>query len=233
MTAQEQERKRISRELHDETGQALMVIRLYLGMLESVLETRVARNKVQETLSVVDRTIEGLRRIIARLSPLVLQELGLVAAIRKEGKDLAKNTGIKAHVEIDPKVGRLAADAEAAIYRVVQEALHNIAKHSQAKAASIQMSREHDKVLLLVEDDGVGFSRLTKNERPKFGLEGIRERVSMLGGKVKITSAKGKGTRLEISVPAKRSGLETLFPAAGVPALPFRRGASAGGTRPN
>jgi signal transduction histidine kinase len=234
LTAQEQERKRISRELHDETGQALMVIRLYLGMLESVLKTRAARNKVQETLSVVDRTIEGLRRIIARLSPLVLQELGLVAAIRKEGKDLAKNTGIKAHVEIDPNVGRLAADTEAAIYRVVQEALHNIAKHSQAKAASIQMSREHDEVLLLVEDDGVGFSRLTKNERPKFGLEGIRERISMLGGKVKITSAKGKGTRLEISVSAKRSGLETLFPAAGVPAPPlFHRGASAGGTRLN
>jgi len=184
-------------------------------------------------LSVVDRTIEGLRRIIARLSPLLLQELGLVSAIRKEAKDLAKNTGIKARVEIDHNVGRLAADTEAAIYRAVQEALHNIAKHSQARTASIQMSREHEEVLLLVEDDGIGFIRLAKNERPKFGLEGIRERVGMLGGKVGITSAKGKGTRLEIRVPAKRSGLETLFPAAGMPGVPVTRGASAGGTRPN
>jgi signal transduction histidine kinase len=200
-------------------------------MLESNLTGRTARNRVRETVTVVDRTIEGLRRIIARLSPLVLQELGLVAAIRKEAKDLAKSTGIKARVLIDESVGRLAGDIEAAIYRVVQEALHNVARHSQAKTVTVQMSRERDQVFLLVEDDGVGFSKLAlKNERPRFGLEGIRERIGMLGGKVRITSAKGKGARLEIRVPAARSGLETLFPTAEVA---LSRGTSAGDTRLN
>jgi signal transduction histidine kinase len=232
LKAQEQERKRISRELHDETGQALMVIRLYLGMLEGILSGRTAKGKIRETLGVVDRTIDGLRRIIARLSPLVLQELGLVAAIRKEAKDLAKSTGVKARVAIDEGVGRLGDDIEAAIYRVVQEALHNVAKHSQAKAVNIQMSRDNGHVLLSVEDDGVGFSKGTVNpDRRTFGLEGIRERIGMLGGRVKITSAKSKGTRLEIRVPAERSGLETLFPAAGMELVPAASNMS--DTRPN
>jgi signal transduction histidine kinase len=229
LTAQEQERKRISRELHDETGQALMVIRLYLGMLESALRGGAAKHKVRETVSVVDRTIEGLRRMIARLSPLVLQELGLVAAIRKEAKDLAKSTGVKTRVVIDEQVGRLAADTEAAIYRVVQEALHNVAKHSQAKTVNIQMTREYEQVRLLVEDDGIGIGKPANRERRTFGLEGIKERISMLGGKVRIVSAKDKGTRLEIRVPARRSGLETLFPAVGVENVSLSQGATAAG----
>ncbi len=215
LKVQEEERKRISRELHDETGQALMVIRLYLGMLESTLTGRSAKGKVRETLSVVDRTIEGLRRIIGRLAPLVLQELGLIAAIRKEAKDLAKSTGVKARVAIDENVGRLASDTEAAIYRVVQEALHNVAKHAQAKSVNIQMGRENGQLTLLVEDDGIGISaKPNSRERQTFGLQGIRERIGMLGGTVQITSGKGKGTRLEIRVPAERGGLETLFTAA-------------------
>jgi signal transduction histidine kinase len=215
LKAQEEERKRISRELHDETGQALMVIRLYLGMLETAPGGRGAKDKIRETLSVVDRTIEGLRRIIGRLSPLVLQELGLNAAIRKEAKDLAKSAGIRAHVIIEENVGRLAGDVEAAIYRMVQEALHNVVKHAQAKNVQVQMARDEGYVRLLVEDDGIGFSKSPVNRaRPSFGLAGIRERVGMLGGELHIASAKGKGTRLEIRVPAERSGLETLFPAA-------------------
>src|SRR6266581_8652416 len=108
LRVQEEERKRISRELHDETGQALMVIRLYLGMMESIVTARNVRSKIRETVEVVDRTIEGIRRIIGKLSPLVLQELGLVAAIRKEAKDMAKTSGVKTRVLIAEDVGRLA-----------------------------------------------------------------------------------------------------------------------------
>jgi signal transduction histidine kinase len=202
LRVQEEERKRISRELHDETGQALMVIRLYLGMMESG-GAKNLRGKIKETVEVVDRTIEGLRRIIGKLSPLVLQELGLVAAIRKEAKDLAKNTGVKTRVLFADEVGRLAPGTEQAIYRVVQEALHNVAKHAQAKSVIIQVAREGDAVQVQVEDDGVGIQPSRGNPRDRsFGLAGIKERIAMLGGVSRVISAKGKGTRIEITVPA-------------------------------
>ena len=201
LRAQEEERKRISRELHDETGQALMVIRLYLGMLESSLE-RSARGKVRETVEVVDRTIEGIRRIIGKLSPLVLQELGLVAAIRKEAKHLRQTTGVKTRVLFSPDVGRLAPGTEQAIYRVVQEALHNVAKHAHARTTSVQVMREDQTIHLLIEDDGVGMQPRSNSHNRCFGLAGIKERISVLGGVSRVVSAKGKGTRIEISVPA-------------------------------
>jgi signal transduction histidine kinase len=204
LRVQEEERKRISRELHDETGQALMVIRLYLGMMETGITARNVRGKIRETVEVVDRTIEGIRRIIGKLSPLVLQELGLVAAIRKEAKDFAKNTGVKARVLISEDVGRLAPGTEQAIYRVVQEALHNVAKHAKASNVTVQVVRENQQVQVIVEDDGIGIQPRTgvKEQPQSFGLAGIKERIAMLGGVSRVVSAEGKGTRIEINVPA-------------------------------
>ncbi len=202
LRVQEEERKRISRELHDETGQALMVIRLYLGMMESIVTARNVRSKIRETVEVVDRTIEGIRRIIGKLSPLVLQELGLVAAIRKEAKDMAKTSGVKTRVLIAEDVGRLAPGTEQAIYRVVQEALHNVAKHAQARSVVIQMTREERTIHLVVEDDGIGIQQRSTAGEQSFGLAGIKERIAMLGGVSRVISAKGKGTRIEINVPA-------------------------------
>ena len=204
LRVQEEERKRISRELHDETGQALMVIRLYLGMLDGTVNGREARGKIRETLEVVDRTIDGIRRIIGRLSPLVLQELGLVAAIRKESKYLAKNCGVKVRTAISEGVGRLDSETEMALYRIVQEALHNVAKHAHAHSVTIQMSREPGAIKLLVEDDGVGIGAKSGNSRGhSFGLAGIKERVKSMGGNVHLQSAKGRGTRLEVTVPVR------------------------------
>lgn len=209
LRVQEDERKRISRELHDETGQALMVIRLYLGMLESTAAGRGSRsqkNKIRETVEVVDRTIEGIRRIIGRLSPLVLKELGLVAAIRKEAKDLAKNTGIRARVMVAEDVNRLDPEVEMVIYRVVQETLHNVAKHSHAKSANIILNYDDQSLRLLVEDDGVGFSSKSSNSRGNsFGLAGIKERVHSIGGEVRVVSSKERGTRIEVAVPLKEA----------------------------
>jgi signal transduction histidine kinase len=224
LRAQEEERKRISRELHDETGQALMVIRLYLGMMESATADRSSRGKIKETVEVVDRTIEGIRRIIGKLSPLVLQELGLVAAIRKEAKHLAKTTGVKTRVLIAPDVGRMAPGTEQAIYRVVQEALHNVAKHARARCATVQVIRENQTVQVIVEDDGVGMSTRGSQNR-SFGLAGIKERIAVLGGVSRVISSKGKGTRIEITVPAGEPAPSQEAP----PAPPVVRAAA----RPN
>lgn len=201
LRAQEEERKRISRELHDETGQALMVIRLYLGMLETSVGARSARTKIRETLVVVDRTIEGIRRIIGRLSPLVLQELGLISAVRKEAKDLAKSTGVKARVTVSQDFDRLPPPLETVIYRVVQEALHNVAKHANASTVNIEMARENDRVRLVIEDDGVGISGNRNPSRQTFGMAGMHERIATVGGKMNLTSSRGQGTRIEVSVP--------------------------------
>jgi signal transduction histidine kinase len=201
LKVQEEERKRISRELHDETGQALMVIRLYLGMLDSTLTAKAPKAKVKETLEVVDRTIEGIRRIIGKLSPLVLQELGLFAAIRKEAKDLEKNRKVKTRVAISDEVGRLSSMTETALYRIVQETLHNVAKHAQANNVNISMQRENGTIRLVVEDDGIGIFPKSNYRGNSFGLAGIKERVGMLGGEVRVISLKGEGTRIEVTVP--------------------------------
>jgi signal transduction histidine kinase len=201
LRAQEEERKRISRELHDATGQQLMVIRLYLGMLDGKSnDANDLRKKITETVIVVDQTIDGIRRIIAKLSPLVLEELGLIAAIRKEAKDFTKRTGVRTRVAVSENVGRLANQTETAVYRVVQEALHNVAKHAKAKNVTLQMARENDAISLVIQDDGVGITAGPVIGR-NFGLAGMQERISMLGGTAKLASSKNKGTRIEVKVP--------------------------------
>ncbi|MGZ4788215.1 MAG: GAF domain-containing sensor histidine kinase [Terriglobales bacterium] len=208
LRAQEEERKRISRELHDATGQQLMVIRLYLGMLDGTGESAPElRKKIAETVTVVDQTIEGIRRIIAKLSPLVLEELGLIAAIRKEAKDFSKRTGVRTRVAVSDSVGRLSNQTETAVYRVVQEALHNVAKHAQARNVTVQMGSNGDLLSLVIQDDGVGITQGPVVGR-NFGLSGMTERVAMLGGSAKVLSAKSKGTRIEVKVPVTQRAPE-------------------------
>jgi signal transduction histidine kinase len=130
----------------------------------------------------------------------------MIAAIRKEAKDLAKSTGVKARVAVADEVGRLAPEIETALYRVVQEALHNVAKHAQAKVVNIQMTRDESSVRLVVEDDGVGITTVVNPQRPTFGLAGMRERISALRGTLRVTSRKGQGTKLVVVVPITAQG---------------------------
>ncbi len=201
LRAQEQERKRISRELHDGTGQGLMVLRLYLGMLASESQSSESQFKIQEALKLLDHTVEDLRRIIGRLSPLTLEELGLLAAIRKEARGVSKNSGIKAQLDFPTDLGRLDHEIEVALYRSLQEALHNVAKHSRAQRFIVRVQRSAEFVCLSVEDDGVGFAVKLSSRSQSFGLSGMRDRIAALGGKLQIRSREGKGTRLRIILP--------------------------------
>jgi signal transduction histidine kinase len=205
LLAEEEERKRISRELHDETGQGLMVLRMYLqSVLAEFESSRKAEEKFQEAFELLDRTIEGLRRIIRRLSPRVLEEMGLIAAIRKEVREVSRTTGIKALIDLPDALAPLDHESEIAIYRIVQEALHNIAKHSGAKRLRVQVKPETAWIRIVVEDDGVGFT--TRNPAAQgFGLLGMRERVAALGGSVRIRSLKNKGTRIAVTLPMELS----------------------------
>ncbi len=201
LKAEEEERRRISRELHDETGQALMVLRFHLEMLGGDADTQEQVAKVQESLDVLDRAIEGLRRIIARLSPRVLEELGLLAAIRRQAQLLSSHTKMRARLELPNQLEGIDHDIEVALYRAVQEALHNIAKHSQARSFSIRLHATGERLLLEVEDDGVGLLSRSPHERG-FGLTGMRERAVALGGTMTIQSRRDKGTVVRISLPS-------------------------------
>lgn len=200
LNAQEEERRRISRELHDETGQGLMVLRFQLEMCASDARTEAEKGKLQESLELLDRTIEGLRRTIARLSPRVLEELGLAAGIRREAQIVSKRTGITPHLQIPEDLHPLSHDLEVAIYRSVQEALHNVAKHSQAKNFTVTVQLTSSKVSVQIEDDGIGFSPHIVREHG-FGLTGMHERAAALGGSVKIRSGQQKGTRIRLVFP--------------------------------
>ena len=200
LRAQEEERKRISRELHDEAGQGLMVLRLYLGMIAGETKSVQESQKIQEAMGMLDRTIGDLRRIIARLSPRTLDELGLLAAIRKEARELSRTTGMKAQLVL-PDSLELDHEFEVAIYRSVQEALNNIAKHSRARNVTVTVDREDGALRLVVEDDGIGFSRAGGVPNRSFGIVGMRERVAALGGSLRIHSRKGRGTKVRVLLP--------------------------------
>ena len=205
LQAQEEERGRISRELHDETGQALMVLRFHLEMLSSETRNEEQKAKMQESLDLLDRTIEGLRRTIARLSPRVLEELGLIAAIQRQAQLLTKHTGIQAHLDLPENIRSLDHDLVVALYRSVQEALHNVAKHSRAKNFTVRLKMSKSRLSLQVEDDGVGFGPRSSRQGG-FGLTGMRERAAALGGTKKVRSQAEKGTRIQIAFQLERGG---------------------------
>jgi signal transduction histidine kinase len=171
-----------------------------LGMLATEVQGRDSQEKIQQLTELLDRTIGGLRRIIGRLSPRVLEELGLAAAIRKEARELEKNTGINTQLSVPEELGDLIPEVEVAAYRCVQEALHNIAKHSQARNVTLQIHQQEDKLILMIEDDGVGIPK-TQTRNRGFGLSGMRERVAGLGGTVRIHPGNVSGTRIRIMLP--------------------------------
>jgi signal transduction histidine kinase len=210
--AQEEERKRISRELHDETGQGLMLLRMYVGELAGKSRRNPhTRQKLSEALALLDHTIEGLRRIIGRLSPRVLEELGLTAAIRKQARDLSRSAGMKAKVELPAASELLDEETELTVYRTIQEALHNVARHSRAKAFQVRLEYADGLVSLLVADDGAGFSQQRGGSSQTFGLAGMRDRIAALGGSLRIRSPKGKGTQVQATLPvARRKGKNIL-----------------------
>ena len=209
--AQEEERRRISRELHDGTGQGLMVLRLYLGMLAGDSQSPEAQFKIQEALKLLDVTIEDLRRIISRLAPRTLEDLGLLAAIRKEVQDVSRSTGLKAQLDLPEDLDRLSHELEVTIYRSLQEALHNIAKHAQAQNFSVELEQRGGAIYLRVADDGVGFSRKRNSRYGAFGLLGLRERIAALGGRVQVRSRRERGTSISITLPshAGKAGAQT------------------------
>lgn len=210
---EEEERRRISRELHDEAGQSMLCIRLQLEMLEKSLPPPMSqvRDKLLETIDVTEKTIVEIRRIIAALSPSVLDQLGLAAALRQLTSRFRRLYQARVKLYLSPRISRLPRETEIITYRLLQECFNNIAKHSSATTVNIHLSSTDQSVALRVEDDGVGFRvEEALERRNSFGLLGMMERVALLGGAFDVQSLPGKGTRIAIHLPIKQA----IAPAA-------------------
>jgi signal transduction histidine kinase len=201
VTAQELERRRLARELHDETGQALTSILLSLRTVEEAEDEQELRAAVGEVRELVRSTLQDVRQLAVELRPKVLDDFGLVAALERLTQSFGEQTGISVHFQQNwPTSDRLPAEIETALYRIVQESLTNIVKHARATSVSVVLTRKDDSVSVVVEDDGVGFEPHRARE-DGIGLVGMRERVALLGGRLAIESRPGAGTTFVAEVP--------------------------------
>ena len=205
LSAQEDERKRISHELHDATGQALLALKLHLEMLAEQIpsEMKSQREEISEAHAIAIQAIEEIRRLVADLRPPKLDDLGLLPTLRGVIKDFSRKFRIETRLKKVKLYRRLPSDLETALYRIFQEALTNAAKHAKATEISISLERVEHRVIATIADNGIGFdpAALSRKRGRRFGLAGIQERVDLMGGSFKIVSRKGKGTELRVELP--------------------------------
>ena len=198
--AQELERRRLARELHDETGQALTSILLGLKPLEQSVGTDEARAAVASVRELVVSTLQDVRALAVELRPAALDDFGLVPAVERLTATFGEQSGLRIDLEAQLGDERLPSEVETALYRFVQEALTNVVKHAGADHVSILLSRKSGAVVAVIEDDGSGFDPARTHE-DALGLAGMRERVGLVGGRLRIESTSGAGTTLVAEVP--------------------------------
>jgi signal transduction histidine kinase len=197
--AQELERRRLARELHDETGQALTSILLRLKALDAPGLPEEVGEVGRAVRELVVSTLHDVRRLAVELRPKALDDFGLVPALERLIEGFREETGLAVHLEARLDGGRLASDVETSLYRIVQEALTNVVKHARARHVSILLTRHNGKVTAVIEDDGRGFDPKAANGG--FGLIGMRERLALVEGRLTIESSQGGGTTLVVDVP--------------------------------
>lgn len=214
ITAQEEERKRIARELHDDTGQALTSLMVGLRAANDALAVQndhaTARARLSELREIAAQTLEAVKRLARELRPPLLDDLGLAAALERYVANYQANFGLRVDLETSGlrQEERLPPTVELTLYRVIQEALTNIVKHAHAQNVSLVVERKADKLIAIVEDDGCGFDVRAvveaTAEEGKLGLHGMRERIELVGGRLQFESAPGAGTSVFVEIPLER-----------------------------
>ncbi len=203
LQAQEEERYRLARELHDEAAQSLTSLLVYIRLLERAQNPEEAQRHVQELRRLTASALEDVRRVAVDLRPTILDDLGLSAALEWRVDELNKQNGIHATFGADGMEQRLARTTELVLYRVGQEALSNVHRHASASAVKVTLQRVGDRCVLQVADNGVGFdsSAAERGDGHGLGLLGMRERVAIVGGELEIASQPGAGTTITARVP--------------------------------
>jgi len=206
LRAQEEERKRISRELHDIIAQTLTGINVRLANLrkEAALNTKGLEGNIARTQQLVEHSVSIVHRFARELRPAVLDDLGLITALHSFVKHFTAETGIHVKLLALPSVEEVDDDKRTVLYRVAQEALNNVARHAQARTIELRLEKLPDAICLTIQDDGKGFQteRASDNKKSeRLGLIGMRERLEMVRGSFEIRSAPGKGTTVRAQVP--------------------------------
>lgn len=204
ISAEDEERRRIARELHDETGQSLTTLLVGLRTIADIAVLPKAREIARRLRKVAAHTVDDVGRLARGLHPAVLDDRGLVAAARRHVSDFAKSFGIAVDLRVDGGISRrLSPLTRTTAYRILQEALTNVARHARAKEAGVVLKQEGPLLELVIRDDGVGFdSAGALRKASGLGLHGMQERVALLGGSVEIESRPGHGTMIRARIPA-------------------------------
>jgi signal transduction histidine kinase len=206
-TMREEERTRISREIHDELGQLLTGIKMRLRLIEDHLANRDDRSlnpaidDLVETSAMIDETIHSVRRISSGLRPLALDHLGLAAALDEEAEQFSKRTGIECRLKIGDMEESIRPEVQTAAFRIFQEALTNVARHAEARGIDAECSTRDGVLNLTVSDDGVGIAPDAAGNQESLGLMGMLERAADVGGKVEFASPSGRGTKVALTIP--------------------------------
>lgn len=208
VTAEEGERRRLARELHDESAQTFSAVRLEIGMLREQVDSTV-QGGLDRILDLVDRGIGGVRRVINDLRPTLLDDLGLMAAMRALGEGIEGRGGPVVHFDLPHDLPPLHKDSELALFRAVQEALANVVRHANATSVEVCCRVDGQRLVITIVDDGHGFregeSLVSFEHAGRLGLVGMRERIGALGGSVEVTTAPGVTVQIELPVKEGRS----------------------------
>jgi signal transduction histidine kinase len=207
VTAQEQERRQIARELHDEIGQALTAIKVELAVAQRSIEGVTGPTSILHAArSITDGALHQVRNLSCLLHPAALDQFGLVSAVDAHIKSFRGRYEIAAELVHEGGIGRLGSDLEVAAYRIIQEALTNVARHANATECTVRLMRTPEVLRIGIEDNGVGFDpAVSRTDRRGIGLIGIRERAARLNGTALIESRSGAGTRISVELPARRA----------------------------
>jgi signal transduction histidine kinase len=212
ISIREEERAHIAREIHDELGQVLTGIKMEVGWLQKRLREPALLEKCDSMAKLIDSTVQTVRKIATGLRPEMLDDMGLIAAVGWQAKDFQKRTGIRCRTKL-PAETKLDLEISTTAFRIFQEILTNVARHSRATRVDIELELTAEALRLEVCDNGVGIPNSDLNGRKSLGLLGMRERALLFGGEVSISGTPGQGTRVSVSIPIRsRDGA-----AAGVP----------------
>jgi signal transduction histidine kinase len=200
---QENERRHLARELHDQLGQALTAAKIDLQAAQSLEERTAIVRRLDDSIAILERLLQQVRQLSLELRPPLLDDLGLVPALRWYLDQQAQRADLRVEFFADPALERVDAAIETACFRVAQEALTNAVRHARARTVSVELDRTPEVLHLVVRDDGIGFDVATAQQGASLGLLGMRERVALVGGELDCKSAPGRGTEVHAFFPVR------------------------------